>query len=103
MLTCLALHARFVEQLAARLRWPAIYPQGQFVDEGGLMAYAAGLADLWRRAAVHVDTILKGANPAELPVEQPKKFFLVINLNAAKRIALTIPPNVLTRADKVIK
>jgi putative tryptophan/tyrosine transport system substrate-binding protein len=73
------------------------------VEDGGLMYFGVSLTDLYRRAATYVDKILKGANPAELPVEQPKKFEFIINLNAAKQIGLTITPNVLARADKVIK
>jgi putative tryptophan/tyrosine transport system substrate-binding protein len=98
----LAERKRIVE-LAVRYRLPAIYFQKGFVDEGGLMSYGADYDDLYRRAAVYADKILKGTQPAELPVEQPTKFEFVINLKAAKPIGLTIPPNVLARADKVIK
>jgi putative ABC transport system substrate-binding protein len=92
-----------VADLAAKSRLPAIYPFPEFVEAGGLMSYSANITDLFRRAATYVDKILKGAKPADLPVEQPTKFEFIINLKAAKQIGLTIPPNVLVRADKVIK
>jgi len=92
-----------IAEMAAKSRLPAIYPQSDHVDAGGLIFYGPSIADLYRRAATYVDKILKGAKPADLPVEQPKKFELIINLKAAKQIGLTIPPNVLARADKVIK
>jgi putative tryptophan/tyrosine transport system substrate-binding protein len=90
-------------ELAVKSRLPAIYESAVNVEAGGLMAYGVSGTDLARRAATYVDKILKGAKPADLPVEQPKKFELIINLKAAKQIGLTIPPNVLARADKVIK
>ena len=96
-------HRKQIADLAIRSRLPAIYDERAYVEAGGLMSYGTNLADLERRAAVFVDKILKGTKPADLPVEQPKKFELVINLKAAKQIGLTIPPNVLARADKVIK
>jgi putative ABC transport system substrate-binding protein len=89
--------------LTTRYRWPGIYENKEFVDVGGLLSYGANLDDLFRRAATYVDKILKGAKPAELPVEQPTKFELVINLKTAKQIGLTIPPNVLARANRVIR
>jgi putative ABC transport system substrate-binding protein len=89
--------------IAIKSRLPAIYPQTDYTEAGGLMYYGANTPDLFRRAATYVDKILKGAKPAELPVEQPKKFEFIINLKAAKQIGLTIPPNVLVRADRVIK
>jgi putative ABC transport system substrate-binding protein len=92
-----------VVELAVKSRLPAIYYRSDFVEDGGLVSYAVNLNDLARRAATYVDKILKGAKPADLPVEQPTKFELVINLKAAKQIGLTIPPNVLVRADRVIK
>ncbi|HEV8344395.1 MAG TPA: ABC transporter substrate-binding protein [Candidatus Binatia bacterium] len=92
-----------VVELAGKSRLPAMFPEKDFVDVGGLMAYGPSVSDNFRRAATYVDKILKGAKPADLPVEQPTKFELVINLKAAKQIGLTIPPNVLARADKVIK
>jgi putative ABC transport system substrate-binding protein len=92
-----------IVELAGQYRLPAIYSQKEFVDEGGLMSYGADFADLYRRAAVYVDKILKGAKPADLPVQQATKFEFVINLKAAKQIGLTIPVRVLERANKVIK
>jgi putative ABC transport system substrate-binding protein len=92
-----------IADLAVKSRLPAIYDRREFVDDGGLMSYGTNFADLSRRAATYVDKILKGTKPADLPVEQPTKFELIINLKAAKQIGLTIPPNVLARADKVIK
>jgi putative tryptophan/tyrosine transport system substrate-binding protein len=89
--------------LAVKLRLPAIYPWRRYVEEGGLMSYSPDLLGMRRQSAYYVDKILKGAKPADLPVEQPKKFELVINLKTAKQIGLTIPPNVLVRADKVIR
>jgi putative ABC transport system substrate-binding protein len=80
-----------------------MYNTRQFVEDGGLMAYGVNFADLYRRAATYVDKILKGRKPTDLPVEQPMKFEFIINLKAAKQIGLTIPPNVLARADRVIK
>ena len=90
-------------ELAGKYRLPSIYPQKEFVNEGGLMSYGADTGDLYRRAAVYVDKILKGAKPADLPVEQATKFEFVINLKAAKQINLTIPVRVLERANQVIK
>jgi putative ABC transport system substrate-binding protein len=92
-----------IAALAVKSRLPAIYDRREFVDDDGLMSYGTNFPDLYRRAATYVDKILKGAKPADLPVEQPTKFEFVINLKAAKQIGLTIPPNVMARADRVIK
>jgi putative ABC transport system substrate-binding protein len=96
-------HRAQIADLALKSRLPATYPRREFVEDGGLMSYGVSIFDLDRRAAIYVDKILKGAKPADLPVEQPKKFEFVINLKAAKQIGLTIPPNVLARADRVIR
>src|SRR5262245_46270743 len=96
-------HRAEIVDLAEKSRLPAIHLSSLYVDAGGLMSYSANLTDLDRRSATYVEKILKGATPADLPVEQPTKFELIINLKAAKQIGLTIPPNVLARAGKVIK
>jgi putative tryptophan/tyrosine transport system substrate-binding protein len=92
-----------IADFALKSRLPSIYSVRDFVDAGGLMSYGADQADSYRRVAYFVDRILKGAKPADLPVEQPTKFELVINLKTAKQLGLTIPQSVLYRADKVIK
>src|SRR5438093_4295460 len=97
------LHLKRILEFAAKNRLPAMYEDRSFVEAGGLISYGPWNAELYRRSATYVDKILKGANPAELPVEQPMKFELVINLKTAKQIGLIIPPNVLARVDRVIK
>jgi len=97
------LHRRKILELLERTRIPAIHGSISWIDDGGLMYYGVNSSDLYRRAATYVDKILKGTKPADLPVEQPKKFEFVINLKAAKQIGVTIPPNVLARADRVIR
>jgi putative ABC transport system substrate-binding protein len=99
----LLVHQTALLSLAAKNRLPAMWVRRRFVEAGGLMYYGVDTEDLIRRAASYVDKILKGAKPADLPVEQPTKFEFIVNLKAAKQIGLTIPPNVLARADKVIK
>jgi len=94
---------RRILDFLARRRLPSMFVSSEYVDAGGLMAYGPSFLDSYRRTATYVDKILKGAKPADLPVEQPMKFELVINLKAARQIGLTIPPNVLARADRVIR
>jgi putative ABC transport system substrate-binding protein len=96
-------HRKQIVELAAKNRWAGMYPRTDYVEDGGLMTYGANTNDLFRRAAIFVDKILKGAKPGDLPVEQPTKFDLMFNLTAAKRIGLTIPKPVLARANRVIK
>ena len=97
------LNSKTIVDLALKYRLPSVYPTRQFAEEGGLMAYGPLIGDLYHRAATYVDKILKGAKPADLPVEQPTKFEFIVNLKAAKQIGLTIPPNMLARADRVIR
>ena len=99
----LVAHRSEIAELALKHRLPATHGNSSFVEEGGLMFYGPNVVDLTRRAATYVDKILKGRAPADLPVEQPQKFEFIINLKAAKQIGLTIPPDVLARADRVIK
>ena len=101
--TFFVVHRQQIINFAAQQKLPAIYFASVFTNDGGLMSYAPSGQNLWRRAATYVDKILKGAKPADLPVEQPTKFELIINLKAAKQIGLTVPPNVLARADRVIR
>jgi putative ABC transport system substrate-binding protein len=96
-------HRKEIADRAIRSRLPAMYYASEFVESGGLMFYGVDFPDLFRRSASYVDKILKGAKPADLPVEQPTKFELVINLKTAKQIGLIVPPNVLARADRVIR
>ena len=96
-------HRTRVIELAIKNRLPAMYYAAEWVEDGGLITYGVSFTDLFRRAATYVDKIFKGTKPAELPVEQPKKFEFIVNLKAAKQIGLTIPPNVLVRADRVIR
>jgi putative ABC transport system substrate-binding protein len=99
----MALNSKRIVGLALEQRLPGVYPTNQFAEEGGLIAYGPQIGEMYRRAAAYVDKILKGAKPGNLPVEQPTKFELVINLRTAKQMRLTVPPNVLARADRVIK
>jgi len=101
--TLLSANQSRIAEFALKSRLPAGYTLRQFVEAGGLMSYGTNFAEMWRRAATFVDKILKGTKPADLPVEQPTKFELIINLKTAKQIGVTIPPNVLARADRVIK
>jgi putative tryptophan/tyrosine transport system substrate-binding protein len=94
---------RRLAELAVKHRLPGIYEDKQYVDAGGLMSYGPSFPDLFRRSARYVDKILKGAKPGDLPIEQPTKFELVINLKTAKALGLTIPPSLLLRADQVIE
>ncbi len=96
-------HRTHIVDLAARHRLPAVYTGRAFVDAGGLLSYGINTARLYRHAATYVDKILKGAKPAELPVEQPTKFDLVINLKTAQALGITIPPTLLFQADEVIE
>ena len=98
-----SVHYRRIVELAAMQRLPAIYGHGRYTDAGGLMSYSDNVAERQRRAAVYVDKILKGTKPSDLPVERAMKMELVINLQAAKKIGLTIPPNLLVRANRVIR
>jgi putative ABC transport system substrate-binding protein len=96
-------HRPRIAKLAVDHRLPTMFSQSEYVEAGGLMSYGVNIADLWRRAATYVDKILKGIKPGDIPIERPRKFEFIINLKTAKQIGLTIPPNVLARADRVIK
>jgi len=96
-------HRKIIIDTAAQLRLPAIYGFREWVDDGGMISYGASNADTFRRAAGYVDKILRGVKPAELPIELPSKYELIINLNTAKALGLTIPPTLLARADEVIE
>jgi putative tryptophan/tyrosine transport system substrate-binding protein len=96
-------NSKLIVDLALKQRLPGMYPTRQFAEEGGVMAYGPLIGDLYRRSAAYIDKILKGAKPADLPVEQPAKFEFIVNLKSAQQIGVTIPPNVLARADKVIR
>jgi len=98
-----ARHQKRIMELVTRNRLPSMYPSGRYVNAGGLMYFGVSRAGLHRRMASYVDKILKGAKPADLPIELPTKFELVINLKTAKKLGLTIPPSILYRSDKVIK
>ena len=101
--TLMGANRKRIAGFALKSRLPSVYVGREFVDAGGLMSYDADSVDIYRRVATYIDKILKGAKPADLPVEQPTQFEFVINLKTAKQIGLTIPPNVLARADRVIK
>ena len=96
-------HRREIVGLVAAARVPAMYPEREFVDDGGLMAYGPSVPDNFRRAASYIDRILKGANPAELPMQEPVKFEFIVNLKTANALGFTIPPLILDRADDVIE
>jgi putative ABC transport system substrate-binding protein len=96
-------HSPQMAELLVKARLPSMFPRREFAAAGGLMSYGPSYADMFRRAAAYVDKILKGAKPADIPVEQPTKFELVINLKTAKALGLTIPPSILSRADEVIE
>jgi putative ABC transport system substrate-binding protein len=96
-------HRKLIAELAVKHHLPTMFGRREFVDDGGLMSYGVYIPDLFHRAATYVDKILKGTKPGDLPLEQPMKFELVINLKTARQIGVTIPPNLLARADKVIK